>query len=361
MKNRTASYLWKKMLVLNSAAAGAAGLIGIVLFRRTQSSEILHEFVYSLLYAFVIGSVIILTFARFGRNFYRAPFPVNWALITGVILACAVAGSLVADLALLTLGFLPSGEFWSTFEKHAPFCAIISLIFGLGAFAYELVRSDLEATTLKLRTKQLDEERARKSAIEAQLASLESHVRPHFLFNTLNTISSLIPEDPSQAEALVGKLAGVLRQSLDSNQHRLMPIEKELKLVRDYLEIERARFGTRLRFEIDVPHSLQSAEVPAFSLQTLVENSVKYAVAPRLEGALIRIAAHERDGIIHLQVADDGPGFTSEAIRPGHGLANLQGRLSGLFGAAAQLEIATRDGLTSVSLSLPRPKMQAAV
>ncbi len=334
MKNRTASYLWKKMLVLNSAAAGAAGLIGIVLFRRTQSSEILHEFVYSLLYAFVIGSVIILTFARFGRNFYRAPFPVNWALITGVILACAVAGSLVADLALLTLGFLPSGEFWSTFEKHAPFCAIISLIFGLGAFAYELVRSDLEATTLKLRTKQLDEERARKSAIEAQLASLESHVRPHFLFNTLNTISSLIPEDPSQAEALVGKLAGVLRQSLDSNQHRLTPIEKELKLVRDF---------------------------PAFSLQTLVENSVKYAVAPRLEGALIRIAAHERDGIIHLQVADDGPGFTSEAIRPGHGLANLQGRLSGLFGAAAQLEIATRDGLTSVSLSLPRPKMQAAV
>jgi len=220
---------------------------------------------------------------------------------------------------------------------------------------------DLETAERELQARQLREERARKLAVQAQLASLESHVRPHFLFNALNTISSLIPEDPKLAETLLGKLAAILRLSLDSNQQSLAPLEKELKLVGDYLEIERARFGGRLRFEIDVPAHLHSAEIPALSLQTLVENSVKYAVAAHLDGANIRVSARSQNGILRLEVSDDGPGFTPQAIRPGHGLANLEGRMAALFGGAARLEIDRIDGFTAVRLSLPRSPLPAAV
>jgi len=178
-------------------------------------------------------------------------------------------------------------------------------------------------------------------------------VRPHFLFNTLNTISSLIPEDPQRAESLVGKLAGLLRFSLDSTQERVSSLERELKVVGDYLEIERARFGDRLRCQIDVPAELRSIEIPALALQTLVENSVKYAVASRSNGAEIRLTARPLAECVRVEVSDDGPGFTEACIRPGHGLDNVQRRLAALFGSAATMEIIKSGDFTSVSLSLP--------
>jgi LytS/YehU family sensor histidine kinase len=170
----------------------------------------------------------------------------------------------------------------------------------------------------------------------------------------LNTISSLIPEDPRLAECLVGKLATVLRLSLDSNQERIGSVERELRIVRDYLEIERARFGSRLRFRIDVPPELLSIGLPALSLQTLVENSVKYAVGARFEGAEIRVAAVARNSSVFFEVSDDGPGFTAEAILPGHGLDNLQSRLVALFGPAGRLEISRKGRFAAVSFSVPR-------
>jgi len=187
----------------------------------------------------------------------------------------------------------------------------------------------------------------------AQLAALKNQLQPHFLFNTLNTISSLIQDDPKLAESLLGKLAALLRFSLDSNQQRVSPLGREMKIVRDYLEIERARFGDRLRYEIAVPPEMESAEAPAFSLQTLVENSVKHAVANRIEGGTIRVRARAGSGEICLEVCDDGPGFTADAIRTGHGLHNLQSRLEALFGSEARLEISNEAGQTAVRLRFP--------
>ena len=254
--------------------------------------------------------------------------------------ALRLAGSAVS----IALGLIPQGYFWISFWGRIQFAAVLALSMGIGALSYGVLRNQLEATTL-------EQARAQKLAAEAQLASLESHVRPHFLFNTLNTISSLIPEDPERAETLVGKLAALLRLSLDSNQARLGSLERELKIIGDYLEIERARYGERLRVRIDVPTDLRPVQVPALSLQTLVENSVKHAVGSRFEGAEIRIAAFERDGSVFVEVSDDGPGFTRQAVLPGHGLDNLQQRLATLFGPGAKLEI--RGGPT-VSFCVPR-------
>jgi sensor histidine kinase YesM len=352
--------LFKRILLID-VTVGTVGCLLMVSLYQAAREQIFHQFAHSMVTAFFVATPACLLISRYWWKMSGLRFPANWASVVAMILACAAVGNVAHNLVFVALGSLPPSEFWNVFWVRVQFSTTIALVFGVGAFLFRILRDDLETTALELRTQQLREERARKLAVQAQLASLESHVRPHFLFNALNTISSLIPEDPKLAETLLGRLAGVLRLSLDSNQQSLAPLDKELKLVGDYLEIERARFGNRLRFEIDVPSQLRSIEVPALSLQTLVENSVKYAVAAHLDGASIRVTASTRNGLVHLKVSDDGPGFTSQAIRPGHGLANLQGRLAALFGDSAKLEVARAAGLTAVTLSLPRSQIQAAV
>src|SRR5260370_2859914 len=115
-----------------------------------------------------------------------------------------------------------------------------------------------------------------------------------------------------------------------------------------------ARLGYRLGDEIDVPQQMESTGVPAFSLQTLVENSIKHAVANRLQGGAIRIASRAENGVVFLEVCDNGPGFSTDAIRPGHGLHNLQCRLAALFGSYATLAIARENQHTAARPRVPQ-------
>lgn len=350
--------LLKRIVTLNLAVGLVVFLLTVGLYH-SDRPYVLKQLIHSIATSFAVGTPITVVFSFCGKRMYRRPVPLNWFLIIGSILACAALGTLVITVGLFALG-LEAGDFWSSFWARAQFAAIVALVVGIGVLGYRVLRSDLESTTLELRNRQLEEERARKLAVEAQLASLESHVRPHFLFNTLNTISSLIPENPEQAESLVGKLATLLRFSLDSNHHRLSSLERELQIVCDYLEIERARYGERLRYDIDVPAEHRSAEVPALALQTLVENSIKHAVATRLSGAQIRLSAYPRGECLVLEVSDDGPGFSVAEIRPGHGLDNLQRRTAALFGPKAGLYVSRSGDYTSVLLRLPLRRTRPA-
>jgi LytS/YehU family sensor histidine kinase len=132
------------------------------------------------------------------------------------------------------------------------------------------------------------------------------------------------------------RLSALLRSSLDA-QARVVTLGEELRVVTDYLEIERVRFGDRLAYTIDVPAALHACEVPAFALQTLVENSVKYAVSARSHGARIAVTASRDGARLRVEIADDGPGFTGEIWKTGHGLEGLRSRLDALYGARARL------------------------
>jgi LytS/YehU family sensor histidine kinase len=227
---------------------------------------------------------------------------------------------------------------------------------GVGMSLYEAQRSRLETMTLELRARELEGERDRKLALQARLASLESRLQPHFLFNTLNAISALIQDDPDRAERMVERLAALLRFSLDASERGLVPLADELKIVTAYLEIERARLGERLTYTLDVDPEAAGREVPPLTIQTLVENSVKHAIAPRPGGGRIRVTASAAGDRLQLAVWDDGPGFTAAALRPGHGLDNLQSRVAARYGAAATLTIAPANGGTRVTITLPRPE-----
>jgi len=213
------------------------------------------------------------------------------------------------------------------------------------------------ATSFMSESKERATAEARQLAAEAQLASLESRVNPHFLFNTLNSIAALTHSNPTGAEQMTNQLASLMRSSLDSASP-LVPLGEEIDLVRTYLAIERVRFGDRLRYTIDLDDNVPTL-VPRLSLQTLVENSVKYAVSTRRDGASIYIVGVARDGFTRVEVEDDGPGFDPRTASDGHGLALLRARLAMSFGSAARLDVQSRPGCTRVAILIPTRALPA--
>lgn len=199
---------------------------------------------------------------------------------------------------------------------------------------------------------------AREAAHQAQMAALRFQLNPHFLFNTLNAISSLIVTgDNARAEAMMDKLSDFLRVTLTGDPHQFVTLEDELDTLRAYLDIERVRFGERLAVEIDCPAALRRALAPGFMLQPLVENAIKYAVAPSRGRVTIRVAARAYGGRLILDVEDEADvprRWPPAAGGPGVGLANLRSRLAVLYGERGQLASGpqARGYLCVVSLPL---------
>ncbi|MEX2489845.1 MAG: histidine kinase [Pseudomonadales bacterium] len=179
--------------------------------------------------------------------------------------------------------------------------------------------------------------KAESMAHEAQLRMLRYQLNPHFLFNTLNAISTLIiDKNTATANAMVSKLSNFLRYSLDKDPMKKVDVEHEIDTMKLYLEIEQLRFDDRLDVEFDIEDHARKALVPSLLLQPLVENSIKYAVAQSENGGKIEISARVIDGDLQLQVSDNGPGLdTTDGALPefrGVGLANTRHRLRELYG-----------------------------
>jgi LytS/YehU family sensor histidine kinase len=265
----------------------------------------------------------------------------RWLIVIATLVALAGLGSALAVALATAIG---------VFENIAIF---MTLVFGIYSTITNALRARLEHTTLALRTKERDEAEARRIASDAQLASLESRVNPHFFFNTLNSIAALTREDAVRAERMTTQLASLMRSSLSADAAPLVPLEQEAQSVRDYLEIEQVRFGQRLRYDIQIAADASQALVPRLSVQTVVENSVKYAVSAQLAGASITISGCRENGRLHLIVADDGPGFDVTTIPDGHGLALIRARLALLYEDDATLTIRSQEGRTAVEMNLP--------
>jgi len=273
-----------------------------------------------------------------------------WAALLPTMAACAAAGTAAAAVIAYLFGVVPAREIRVLFLQNVAGTVPVSMIIGTVITLLGAVNARLEATELSLQTQQLERERAEKLAAEAQLASLSSRVQPHFLFNTLNSISGLIREHPSQAEAMIEHLSSLLRSSLDSKE--AIPVAQELRLVTDYLEIQRARLATRLRYALDVDTDV-AGSVPPFSLQTLVENAVKHVAGRRSEGVTLRVSARREGPSLVVGVTDDGPGFDPDAMTAGHGLDILQRRLQAIFGTCASLDFHREPHAMTVQLRVP--------
>ncbi len=204
------------------------------------------------------------------------------------------------------------------------------------------------------------EREVRASQLEAQLAraqldALRMQLQPHFLFNTLNTISVLMAEDVALANRLLLRLSDLLRLALRNTETHEVSLREELEFLRNYLEIEQTRFQDRLTVRFEIEEDAADAQVPNLILQPLVENAIRHAVAPRASKSLVEISATRCNGQVQLQVRDDGPGIGSETIAPtGIGLSNTRARLEKLYGPAHSFQLApAQGGGLQVTITIP--------
>jgi two-component system sensor histidine kinase AlgZ len=326
-----------------AAALVITGMLGLL------GATFRHALVHSL----AITWLAAWTLSRTMRRLRATSAAVLWAAVILLLLGVAVAGTVLpcGVLALLDRGSWRG--VWPCALSSLPLSALLTAAIGIAMVLYEAQRDRLDALTLDLRTRQLEHERAKKMALEARLATIEARLHPHFLFNTLNAISALVREDPDEAERTVERLAALLRFSLDATQRGLVPLGDEMKVVGDYLEIERTRLGERLSYALKIAPGLIGWMIPPLAIQTLVENSVKHAVTPRPDGGHIRIEVSSRGESLVVTVWDDGPGFSPDAVTPGHGLDTLRGRLAARFGPDTKLAIERQDGGALVTMTMP--------
>ena len=241
-----------------------------------------------------------------------------------------------------------AGPFWG---KDFPVrLAIAFLVLGCVALVYVLVGT-MEDREIQIHRKS----DAEKLAREAELFRLQQQLQPHFLFNSLNSISALVGSDPTQARKMIQQLSEFLRGTLKKDDQQLISLEDELHQLRLYLDIEKIRFGHRLQTEIDISESAKSSTIPALLLQPIVENAIKFGLYDTIGQVLIRIKATRENN--QLQVTVSNP-FDPETASPtrgtGFGLASVQRRLYLLFGRNDIVQTFARENQFVTTIIIPQ-------
>lgn len=209
--------------------------------------------------------------------------------------------------------------------------------------AYLRRSNRLEAETLQLEL----------AAREAELRALQAQVKPHFFFNSMNSVRALVYQDQDAAAQMIDQLASVMRYALQSGHHETVPLAAEIDAVQAYLAIEKIRFEDRMRISVDIGAGLDTVRIPPMALQTLVENAVKFGVEASAAGSDIRILARRGDnGAVQIEIANHGaiaPFTNSTRV----GLANTRKRLALAIGAGANLDLTEHGGWVRAILTLP--------
>lgn len=199
----------------------------------------------------------------------------------------------------------------------------------------------------KFRNKELELTKVENQLSNARLNALRLQLQPHFLFNTLNTISSLMEINVNAAQKVVSRLGGLLRFVLDRDQRNFIPLREELEFVRNYLDIEQTRFHDRLSIAYDIDETTQEIQVPHLILQPLVENAIKHGFSRRSDEGKIEVVTRRLGDKVELLIRDDGCGSDlkhEDLLQQGIGLSNVKKRLELLYGEAAELRISTKPG-----------------
>lgn len=326
-------------------------------WRRAQT-VVFNSLPYGLLLSAAIAGSATVLLALTGGIVRRLHPVFRWPFWIATFVAAAVLGTFLAPAILWAVGVIPGHRIPAVFRQNILGTIPVTIVVGTFIMTIEVWKARVVATNAALQAQQTERERAERLFAEAQLASLNARVQPHFLFNTLNAIAALVKDDPLRAERMIEQLSGVLRGSLDTAP--TVSLEREMKLVVDYLEIQHARLGNLLRFEVGWDAAdLHGTTIPPFGIQTLVENAIRHVAGRREAGVTLAVSVARSGDSVVAEVQDDGPGFDPDALKAGHGLDSLQARLRALYGEAAALEFDRRSACMTVRIRVPMPARDA--
>jgi sensor histidine kinase YesM len=349
------SPLWQRGWMLGLAVFGVWTLLAFVFTNQLYYTYRLSErpipwleaassqFVYPYLWAF--GTLAILWLAR--------RFPVERPRLGRNLLLHV----LFATVAVVVLnGLFQIVRYLIFYSGTRPYQwreTVQTIIFNsteaYGIYALLLLASQAVRYYRRFREGELRSARLETQLSQAQLQALKMQLHPHFLFNTLHSISALVHTDPETADRMIARLGDFLRLTLENSGAQEVTLQKELEFLRCYLEIEGVRFRDRLTTEIEIEPQTLDTPVPNLILQPIVENAIRHGIAPRSAPGRIEISAKRNNGSLRIEVKDNGPGLPAIRVpdgrsREGLGLANTKARLARLYGPSHRLELANADG-----------------
>ena len=342
MKPRGVFSLPVQVLLWAAGSSAAGAVVGLVvgLFRDKPLDTPL--FLVSLLFGNVVGlTVFVCSVALY--PVLRDLTPLLRYPVLGIgLLAGSVAGTALVAWRYPYFVVSDPRQSLAVFALNG----VLALIVGGLAHAYEGMRWRLAESLREVEEVRLVEAQLHEQAARAELSALQARINPHFFFNTLNTISALLAEDPDKADEVVQTLADLFRYTFKAAHADAVALDEELDFVEGYLAVEKARFGDRLKVTWAIDPASRATRVPGLILQPLVENAVGHGIAPVPGGGTVRIAARVVDGSLVVEVEDDGPGLPGdpeELIREDHGLGNVRRRIATTTRGRGALELRPRS------------------
>lgn len=253
------------------------------------------------------------------------------ALIT---VAGSIAGAAVGIMLALLITGINIPVYFSEYRAIQPM--LLSIIFGLVVAYFFILREKLSNSKALLQEEKIKRLTVEKKALETKLKLLQAQIEPHFLFNTLSNILSLLATNSARGKTMLQDLTRYLRMSLYRTRETAATIGQEMEMIQAYINIYKVRMGDRLQCKIDIPDNIRDFSFPPMMIQPIVENAIKHGLEPRIEGGKISIKVETTKDILRVEVADTGLGFNSEGSL-GVGLSNIRKRLQSLYDDKAKL------------------------
>ena len=336
MPKNSARYYWWCQI-------GGWGLLalGSVLFYSIAGQGITTktiEYLVAMMFSGILATHLFREFIRKSNWLLLPMAKVFPKLLLGVVIVCIIGGLIrIGMVDIFTL--LPD-------RKKLSFSArllFLTLDNGLAIVPWTIIYYFYHYIE-KSRRQQLDTLKLESLVKELELKTIKSHINPHFIFNSLNSIRALIDENPGRARTAITELSNILRSSMQTEKQETVSFEKELNIVKDYLALEHIRFEDRLRVEYDIDENTLTQPIPPMMLQTLVENAIKHGINKQVNGGSVKIISDFKNNYHELVIRNTGRLNGSVNTEDGFGLASTRNRLQLLFGHKANFDIRELNG-----------------
>jgi two-component system LytT family sensor kinase len=340
MTGKKLHYIHTSYLRTNLQYGGLGVVIGLIVSAIRSAfanylipgRDILLNIMFSVLITLSITNSIYIL-----EKFYKPEKVSLWKFII-IYYGCNIIGMLVGiEIAYMIISLI----YWFPYVPFVnindyKFSFIIVLVVGTVTYLYRAQQATLNA---RLKEKELDVTRLKQLKTQAELQMLQSKINPHFLYNSLNSIASLIHEDADRAEDMTLKLSKLFRYSINSQQENMASVKEEMEIVNTYLDIEKVRFGERINFETHVDAEMAKVNIPRFLIQPLVENALKHGLSNKADNGNLKLSIMPEAGHVAIVIADNGKPFPEE-LSIGYGLQSTYDKLNLLYGDNYQVQIA---------------------
>ena len=338
---------WKKANLANLVFGVGLGAV-ICLFMTASSGKLVsfETFAGNAFFSVMI-SLGVINFIILAQTIFRLRYEKIWFVV--VYYVASLLGMMVGtELARLIIACVREVPYTFSRQQDILFRSLIVFIVCTAGYIYHARKVSLLA---RLREKELEMVKLSQLKTQAELATLHARINPHFLYNSLNSIASLIHIDPDKAESMTLKLSKLFRYSINYDQEDLVRVKDEIETGKTYLDLEKVRFGDRIDFRIEVDEALLEAKIPRFLIQPLVENALKHGLKNTVSDGELRVSLQQQGEQVELIVADNGVPFPAE-LQTGYGLQSTYDKLSLLYGEDYELSI-SNNPVKQIKILIP--------